>query len=312
MELNEIKEKISKEAKLTSEEVDKKIEDKVLELSGLVSEEGAAYIVAKEEGLDLLEKRDRSLKIKNVIPKMRSVEIVGKVVDISDVREFSKGDRTGKVRSITLGDETGQIRVVFWNDKVELSENLKDEDVIRVKQGYTKANTFGIPEIHMGNGSSVEPEDKDITIAEKPEKSFGGEFSGGISMGDRKKLKEIKEGDFLETRAAIVSVSENEYYTCPECNSKLETINGSSVCKDHGKVEPKKNLIIKGYLDDSSLTLRFVAFRELAEKIKNESLTGKDKIFTGRVKKNEYFGDLEIILNKIDDIEIDKEIGMLK
>ena len=125
MELEEIKEKIAKEANLTREEVDKKIEDKILELSGLVSAEGAAYIVAKEEGLNLLEKRDRGLKIKNVIPKMRSVEVVGKVIDISDVREFDKGDKKGKVKSITIGDETGQIRVVFWNDKVILTENLK-------------------------------------------------------------------------------------------------------------------------------------------------------------------------------------------
>lgn len=317
MELNEIKEKIAKEAKLTKEEVDKKIEDKVLELSGLVSEEGAAYIVAKEEGLDLLEKRDRTLKIKNVIPKMRSVEVTGKVINISDVREFEREGRRGKVQSITIGDETGQIRVVFWNDKIELIKNLKEGDVIKIKQGYTKANTFGIPEIHMGNGSYLEVVKEDITVIEKPStrdffkgSSQAQAISGGF--GERKKLKEIKEGDFIETRAAIVSTSENEYYTCPNCNSKLEKINGNYVCKDHGKVEPNKNLIIKGYLDDGSATLRFVAFRELAEKIKNENLIGKDKIFTGRVKRNEYFGDIELILNKIEDVEIDKEIRMLK
>ncbi len=305
MELEEIKEKIAKEANLTREEVDKKIEDKILELSGLVSAEGAAYIVAKEEGLNLLEKRDRGLKIKNVIPKMRSVEVVGKVIDISDVREFDKGDKKGKLKSITIGDETGQIRVVFWNDKVILTENLKEGDVIRIKRGYTKANSFGIPEIHMGTGSSIEAENKDIKLGETKEvKTF--------SIGERKKLKEIKEGDFIETRAAIVSILENEFYTCPNCNSKLEEINGNYVCKDHGKVEPNKNLIIKGYLDDGFATLKFVAFRELAEKIKSENLIGKDKIFIGRIKKNEYFGDMELILNKIDNVDIDKEIQMLK
>ncbi|RLJ01856.1 MAG: hypothetical protein DRP10_02995 [Candidatus Aenigmatarchaeota archaeon] len=305
MELEEIKEKIAKEANLTREEVDKKIEDKILELSGLVSAEGAAYIVAKEEGLDLLEKRDRRLKIKNIIPKMREVEVVGKIVDISDVREFDKGDKKGKVKSITIGDETGQIRVVFWNDKVNLAENLKEGDVIRIKKGYTKANSFGIPEIHMGTGSNIEIENKDIKLSETKEvKTF--------SIGERKKLKEIKEGDFIETRAAIVSTSEKEFYTCPNCNSKLEEINGNYVCKDHGKVEPNKNLIIKGYIDDGSATLKFVAFRELAEKIKSENLIGKDKIFIGRVKKNEYFGDPELILNQIEDFDIEREIDLLK
>jgi len=305
MELEEIKEKIAKEANLTREEVDKKIEDKILELSGLVSAEGAAYIVAKEEGLDLLEKRDRRLKIKNIIPKMREVEVVGKIIDISDVRGFEKEDRKGKIQSVTIGDETGQIRVVFWNDKVNLTENLKEGDVIRIKKGYTKANSFGIPEIHMGTGSNIEIENKDIKLSETKEvKTF--------SIGERKKLKEIKEGDFIETRAAIVSTSEKEFYTCPNCNSKLEEINGNYVCKDHGKVEPNKNLIIKGYLDDGSATLKFVAFRELAEKIKSENLIGKDKIFIGRVKKNEYFGDPELILNQIEDFDIEREIDLLK
>ncbi len=317
MELSKLKEKISKEAKLTEEEVDKKIEDKVLELSSLVSEEGAAYIVAKEEGLDLLEKRDRSLKIKNVIPKMRSVEVVGKIVGISDVREFEKGDRKGRVQSITIGDETGQIRVVFWNDKIELIKNIKEGSVVKVKQGYTKTNNFGIPEIHMGNRSNLEVVEEDITVIEKPStQDFfkGPSQAQGVSgvFEERKKLKEIKEGDFIETRAAIVSMRENEYYTCPECNSRLEEINGSSVCKDHGKVEPKKNLIVKGFLDDGSAALRFVGFKELAEKIKNENLVGKDSVFTGRVKRNEYFGGIELILNKIEDIDISKEINLLK
>lgn len=310
MELKEIKDKICKEAKLTSEDVDKKIEDKVLELSGLVSEEGAAYIVAKEEGLDLLGKRDKSLKIKNVIPKMRSVEILGKIIDISDVREFEKADRKGKVQNITIGDETGKIRVVFWNDKVELSESLKEGNVVRIKQGYTKANSFGIPEIHMGAGSDLEIEDKDIKIAEKIKEPLTQTFSKGL--GERKKLKDVKEGDFIETRAAVVSTSENEYYTCPECSSKLEKINGNYVCKDHGKVEPNKNLIIHGYLDDNSATIRFVAFRENAEKIKNENLIGKDKIFIGRIKANEYFGNLELMINQIKDVDIDKEIESLR
>lgn len=56
MELDELKEKISKEGNISMDDVNIKIEEKIIELSGLVSEEGAAYIVAKELGLDLLER----------------------------------------------------------------------------------------------------------------------------------------------------------------------------------------------------------------------------------------------------------------
>ncbi len=310
MEINELKEKIAKEAGLTREEVDKKIEDKVFELSELVSEEGAAYIVAKEEGLDLLEKRKRSLKIKNIIPNLRNVEVIGKIVELSEVREFERNEKKGQVRNITIGDETGRIRIVFWNNMVELTENLNEGDVVKVKQGFTKANTFGIPEIHLNARSTIEPEEKEIEVAEKSAKYS--DLPALKNMGERKNLKDAADNDFLETRAAIVSMSEKEYITCPECNSKLEEINGNYVCKDHGKVEPKRNLIIHGYLDDGFAALRFVSFKETAERIKNENLIGREKLFTGRIKKNEYFGNLELMVNKIEDIDLDEEIEKLK
>ncbi|MCK4730239.1 MAG: hypothetical protein KAT28_02875 [Candidatus Aenigmarchaeota archaeon] len=310
MDINELKDKIAKEAGLTREEVDKKIEDKVFELSELVSEEGAAYIVAKEEGLDLLEKRERSLKIKNIIPNLRNVEVIGKIVELSEVREFERNDKKGQVRNITIGDETGRIRIVFWNNMVDLTENLNEGDVVKVKQGFTKANTFGMPEIHLSARSTIEPEEKEIEVAEKSERYS--EVSVSKNMGERKNLKEVADNDFLEAKAAIVSLSEREYITCPDCNSKLEEINGSCVCKDHGKVEPKRNLIIHGYLDDGLATLRFVSFKETAERIKNENLIGREKLFTGRIKKNEYFGNLELMVNKIEDIDLDEEIEKLK
>lgn len=303
MGLEDIKNKIIQETGLTKEEVEKRIEEKIIELSNLVSEEGAAYIVAKEEGLDLLEKRDRSLKIKNIIPKMRNVEITGKIIEISEVREFEVNGRKGKVQSISLGDETGKIRVVFWNDKIDLIKNLKEGEVIKIKNGYTKANSFGIPEIHVGKGSTLEKKELEIEIPEiKEEKIFR-------TLIERKYLKDLKENDFAEIRATVVSIFENEFITCPECESKVEEINNNFVCKDHGKVKPKKNLIIRGYLDDSIATFKFVSFREVAEKIRNN--IGREMLFIGRVKRNEYFGNLEFIVNEVRDLNIEEEIERL-
>jgi ssDNA-binding replication factor A large subunit len=306
MEFEELKNKIIQETNLTKDELEERIEEKIVELSNLVSPEGAAYIIAKEEGLDLLEKRDRSLKIKNVIPKMKNVEVIGKIIEISEMREFDTGARKGKVQNVVIGDETGKIRVTFWNDKTDLIKDLKEGDVIRVRNGYTKANIFGIPEIHMGKGSNVIKEKIDIEVKDIPEKKSAEIFK---TLVDRKFLKDLKENDFVEVKAAVVSTFENEYITCPECNSKIEKINDSFVCNDHGKVEPKKNLIVKGYLDDGTATFRFVSFKEVAEKIKN--FEGKDMIYIGRIKKNEYFGDLEMIINDVKELNVEEEIEKL-
>ncbi len=308
MELEELKNKIVNETDLSKEDVEKKIEEKVLELSNLVSEEGAAYIIAKEEGLDLLEKKDRTLKIKNIIPRMKSMEIVGKILDISELNEFERKGKKGKVQHINIGDETGKIRVVFWNDKTDLLKDFKEGETVRVKNGFTKANTFGMPEIHMGRSSTLDKEDKEIKVTEEKEKPK----EMYKSLVERKNLKDLKENDFPEIRGAVVSTSEKEFVTCPQCGAKLEEINGSQVCKDHGKVEPKKNLILRGYLDDGTSAFRFVSFRETAEKIKNENLVGKERLFMGRVKKNEYFGDLEMIVNQVKEMNVEEEIEKLK
>ena len=48
-------EKISEESGKDKDEIQERIEDKMKELSGLVSEEGAAHLIAKEEGVELTE-----------------------------------------------------------------------------------------------------------------------------------------------------------------------------------------------------------------------------------------------------------------
>ena len=270
MELEEIKERIVRETGLTMEEVERRIEEKITELSDLVSPEGAAYIVAKEEGLDLLEKKDRCLKIKNIIPKMKSVEVVGKIMEISDIKEFETNGRKGRLRSAIIGDETGKIRVVFWNDKVDLIKDLQEGEVVRIKNGYTKANSFGIPEIHMGSGSQLIKENLELEVEENLENNFK-------VLIERKLLKDLKENDFAEVKACAVSVYENEFITCPRCNSRIEKINDSFVCNEHGKIEPVRNLVVRGYLDDGISTFRFVSFREVASKIANS--LGKDMIY---------------------------------
>ncbi|MBN2095122.1 MAG: hypothetical protein JW727_03680 [Candidatus Aenigmarchaeota archaeon] len=310
MELEELKEKISKEASIPKDELEQRIEDKIIELSGLVSEEGAAYIIAKEEGLDLLEKRDLSLKIKNVVPGLKSVDVVGKIVSLSEVREFSKADRKGKVQNVVIGDETGTIRVVFWNEKVKEAEALKPGDVIRVNRCITKPNSFGIPEIHTGQSSIIQKVDRDIKVAENS-KPFGEGYSGGQISAKRRQLDELRENDFAETRAIIVSTTENEYLTCPKCEGRVEDSDGDYRCEKDGKVEPKRNLIVKGYLDDGTSAKRFVSFRDVAQKIKKDKLVGKEMLFVGKVRKNEFFGDSELILNDIRLVNFEEEVEKL-
>lgn len=62
---------ISKASNLPEEDVKRMVEEKQIELSGLVSNEGAAYIVGKELGVNLIKETvGHRLKIKNIVPGM--------------------------------------------------------------------------------------------------------------------------------------------------------------------------------------------------------------------------------------------------
>jgi hypothetical protein len=67
-----IVEKISKHSGLSVEEVNRKIEAKRAKLSGLISQDGAAQIVAAELGINF---ENEKLKIEELLPRMRKINI---------------------------------------------------------------------------------------------------------------------------------------------------------------------------------------------------------------------------------------------
>ena len=163
----ELVERISQESKKSKEDVKKLIEDKLLELSGLVSEEGAAYIVARELGLNLLASTHRQMRVENLIPGLRSVDIVARITKIFPPREFSKNGKAGVVQNLSLADPTGRVRLSLWNDETKLvSEGkIKEDDVVKIERGFTKQDNTGKPELRVGKGA-ITVVQEDIKIPE--------------------------------------------------------------------------------------------------------------------------------------------------
>jgi replication factor A1 len=188
MKLEDIIRKISEESGLDEGELRERIERKQKELGGLITMEGAAHIIANEVGINLFEgiSARPELKIENIIPGMNSVDVVGRVMRIFEPREFEKEDGTkGKVCSLILGDETGTIRTVFWGKDVNLIEDKKIEEgqILRIREGYTKENINGEPELHIGVRTRVIPNPKDVKEEDIP-----------LPEDVKKKISELGEG----------------------------------------------------------------------------------------------------------------------
>ncbi len=119
------------------------------------------FITEKNEPL---EESKELWKIKDLQAGTHHVNILGRVMSISNVKTFtSKKGREGKLANLILADETGRIRVVFWTENIKMLKKFQEGDVIKiddveVKQGYREDET------HLNVRSALEKLDpKDYT-----------------------------------------------------------------------------------------------------------------------------------------------------
>jgi len=314
--LPELKEKIISSGKLSSEELDEKIGAKINELSGLISEEGAAHIIANELNIELVNKNNNKLKIKEVYAGMRSLTTVGKITRKFDVREFSKGDSTGKVCSMVIGDETGTVRVVFWNEQVDLIKDVKEDDIILIEDAYARENNNN-REIHLGRNGHIEINPEGVIIEN---------VRKGTSY-QRKSISDLQNGEEgAEILATIVQVFDPRFFTVhPETGRRLRE-------GEEEGVTPALSYVLNAVLDDGTSNIRAVFWKNqtlhLLDKKEEEMIQFKDNPSSfediktdllgeqfkvmGRVKKNEMFDRLEFNVQLVEKANPEDELNKLK
>ncbi|MGB3908517.1 MAG: OB-fold nucleic acid binding domain-containing protein [Methanomethylovorans sp.] len=97
--------------------------------------------------------KDPSTKISDIKDGMGSINVVGRLLDISDIRSFNRKDGSkGRVGNVTIGDDTGKIRITLWDDKADKMTELCPGDAIEIINGYARSNNFNQQvEIQIGN-----------------------------------------------------------------------------------------------------------------------------------------------------------------
>jgi len=319
--LNNLIEKSDK----SKEELEKLVSDKIDELSGLVSEEGAIYIIANEIGVRLeSEKPKREVefdKIEKITEAKIPISLVAKVIRKYDKVNFSSekgGD--GCVQSILVGDDTGIMRIVFWHEKTEVLENIHDGDILKIINAYTRENNQnpGRIEIHYGQYSDIEvnPEGVEIELKEfKQDVEFTDKKVSSLEDGDRNVLIEGLVTDFDIPRF---------YLACPECFKKVLQNEGEYECAEHNDVEAIKVPIVNLIIDDGSGSINVVGFRNRAEdltkfssaeiigltedinKYRNFSkrIVGSKIKFGGNVVSNSMTGEVQVMANQILNVDL--------
>ncbi len=301
-------EKISKASGLEKEEINRKVEAKRAKLSGLISKEGAAQIVAAELGINFDKEK---FKINELMPGMKKANLVGKITKLFPVIEYKKENRGGKVANLIIADETGNIKVVLWDtNHIALIEKnqIKENDVVEINNGNMRES-----ELHLTGFSDIK-KSNELLENIKIEREF-----------NLIKLNDVRIGQALKTRAFIVQMFEPRFFEiCPECKKKVISAVEGSHCEIHGKVIPEKRALLSLILDDGADTIRSVLFSEQIEQLEivnlegenflkaREELLGKEMFFSGTIRQNKLFNNMELFVSEIKNIEIDKLIEELE
>lgn len=313
--LEKIIEKITEQTDLKEEEVQQKIDAKLEHLSGLISKEGAAHIVANELGVKLMQ-TEGVLKIDNLMAGMRDVELNCKVIRKYDLRTFENAKGQGKVFKFLVGDDSGVTMVVLWNDKTDLEKNFKEGDTLKLKLVNVRDNN-GRTELHLGESGEIVVNPEGVEIESK---------SSGFAKAERKKISELKETDEnVEIFGTVVQVFDPKFF---KVNSE-----GRRIKEDENPEGYTYGAVLNVFVDDGSDNIRVVLwknqiinflsineeellkFREEPasfEEYKNKML-GEMIKFIGRTTKNEMFGKIEFVANVVlSDVDPEKEMKNLK
>jgi DNA/RNA endonuclease YhcR with UshA esterase domain len=214
-----------------------------------------------------------------------------------------------------MGDETGTIRIVCWGDQADKMCEMKQGDIIKVKNGYVKENR-GNKEVHLNDRALLQVNPPGETVGEV-KNSFSN--SGSYT---RKSIAELEDNQSnVELLGTIVQTFEPKFFeVCPDCGGRARPQEDGFVCQKHGSVTPDYSYLMNIYLDDGSDNIRTVFFRDNVEKLvskkKEEIIEYKDapekfeevktallgtivKVM-GRTKRNEMFDRKEFIADNID------------
>lgn len=302
----ELIEFISKNSGVPVDELERRVEAKQAKLAGLISKAGAAQIIAAELNISF---DKQAIKISQIVPGMRKINLVGRIITLYPVKEYNKNGRSGRIGSFILADETSNIRTVLWDENhidLIVKGQIVNDCVIEISNG-----TLRNGELHLTSFSEIKVSDKNVGSVIKDKPVF------------KKTINQFTTNDNVSTRAFIVQMFEPRFFfVCPACKKKASE---TGECLEHGKVVAEKRALLNFVIDDGTDSMRAVMFNDSLNKImssedlapelfsiKKQELLGKEVILTGQVRKNQLYNNNEFIISNVEDVDINKLIEELE
>jgi replication factor A1 len=269
MTLDEMISRIVEDKGLSRKQVFDLIEKKKSLLNHMISDEGAADIVAKELGVKTYpesEDEELTLTVADLVAGMSNVTITGRIIKVNPIREFT--DRTGNksfVSNVVIIDKSGEMRVVLWGDVANLvrDNRIKQGGIVRVHEGYVKEDLQGRTELHVGRKGRIEIEPQNVAKFDFPDRS-----------GKPNRIAELT-ADMVEADLA----------------GRVKAVNPAKVVRTRdGKNVKLSSLVVE---DESGATVRVVFWNDKVTSMENAKRGDNIEVVSGRVRVNKN-GEIEV------------------
>jgi ssDNA-binding replication factor A large subunit len=144
---------------LSSQELEKKLYQKIDSLGHFINEDVALRLVARDLNISLSngDAKLPCIQIVDLVPNMTNINIELIIEVKGIVKTFVKKDGTpGKLLRTTVSDSSGKASLVAWDEQTKSLEPLTNGSKVLVRSAYTKNGLKGDIEIHLGNRSRLE------------------------------------------------------------------------------------------------------------------------------------------------------------
>jgi replication factor A1 len=287
---------------LEDEEIKTAMRKKSQEFGGFMSPEGMLFLIAKEHGINIrnpdldpevyhiveeeIDYDEFRILISEVSEGMTDIVILGKVIQVFKINEFTRNDGSiGMVGSFLLQDESDAIKVVIWDELVKIlqSEYFYEGILVRILQGYSKMGRNEELEIHLGRKGKImiAPEDLNPTERKRLEKL--------------EPLEKITKKSELKNSIPLQISMQNQKF--------IRVVRGIVNVEEFKEISLKSGqltfLLKLNITDEEGFSARIILWSDAAIKYLKMIEDGKVYSFHNLlVKENSYTGEKELIFTK--------------
>ena len=191
--------------------------------------------------------------------------IIGRVIEIYDIRNFESDNGEGIVRNIEIADDTGSIIVVLWNDDAKREFEIGQAIKLQNPRFRYNDRTNRIDANVSGGTAILEPSEAELQKLPSQEELMEAIYvSKPIEALAEDDTNVCVTGEIIEVNTSKILLQK-----CPNCNSNVENTEIENVCDfcETEFDEPKYVLMVPTRIQDDTGEIQVTFFGNLAEEL---------------------------------------------